>query len=123
VKKLLLLIFMLSFSLVVVAQAPGGFTKIANVTAVSYTDATCPNQVTCYYVVTAVDAQGFESQPSSCKTGQLCVNGNEAVAAMPSSGTHTVAVAWTASPTAGVSYNVYQHVGPFPASGVSATVN
>jgi hypothetical protein len=106
------------------AQAPSGFTKLANVTTgVSYTDATCPDQVTCYYVVTSLDSTGHESQPATCATGATCIDGIQAQAVMPSSGTHTVALTWVASTSSGVSYNVYQHVGPFPASGLLLTIN
>ena len=104
------------------AQAPAGFTKLANVSAATYTDATCANQTTCYYVVTAVDATGHESPPSACGPAVLCFGGNQAVAVMPSSGTHTVLLTWTASPTAGVTYNVYEHTGPLTASNLNAVV-
>src|SRR5258705_8189292 len=100
------------------AQAPVGFTKLANVTVLTYTDATCPNQTTCYYVVVAADSLGTESQPGACGVNQLCVNTFEAVAQMPSSGTHTVGLSWTASPSTGVSYNVYSHIGPLPVANV-----
>lgn len=122
-KRALLLSMIAMLSTLAHAQASAGFTKVGNVTAVTYSDATCPNQSTCYYQVTALDAQGFESTPAPCSATQLCVAGNEAVAVMPSSGTHTVGLAWTASTTAGVSYNVYRHIGPFAPSGMSATVN
>jgi hypothetical protein len=105
------------------AQAASGFTKVGNVTTLTYSDATCPNQSTCYYQVTALDASGFESAPAACASTQLCVGGNIAVAVMPSSGTHTVALAWLASGSTGVTYNVYRHIGPLPASGLGATVN
>jgi len=106
------------------AQAATGFTKVGNVSTLAYTDATCPNQSTCYYQVTAVDANGFESGPAACAgSPQLCVGGNEAVAVMPSSGTHTVSLGWTASTSTGVTYNVYRHFRPLPASNLAATVN
>ena len=119
----LTLLFLLPF-LAKAQEIPAGFTKLANVSAVTYTDATCPNLTTCYYIVTAVDSTGAESQPSGCSiTGQLCVNGNEAVAQMPSSGTHTVLLSWIASSTPGVTYNVYQHIGPLPGNFLKAVVN
>ena len=106
------------------SQAASGFTKIGNSTTTAFTDSTCTNQNTCYYQVTAVDAQGFESVPAPCGATQLCVGGNIAVAIMPSSGTHTVGLAWTASATTGVTgYNVYRHVGPLAAGSLTATVN
>jgi hypothetical protein len=123
-KKLITLLLLLSLTPVALpAQAPVGFAKLGNVTVLTYTDTTCPDQTTCYYVVTAVDSLGGESQPATCAFGQLCVNGVQAVAQMPSSGTHTVVLTWTASVTAGVTYNVYSHIGPLPASNVKAVVN
>lgn len=103
-----------------------GFTKLSNVSTPSYTDTTCANQTTCYYQVTTVDAQGFESVPASCAPAALCVGGNSVAAIMPSSGTHTVAVTWTppAVPVGvTVTYNVWRHSGPFSGSNVNATVN
>jgi hypothetical protein len=99
-----------------------GFTKLANVSTTTYADATCPNQSTCYYQVTALDSTGHESAPASCSATTLCLGGNQVVAQMPSSGTHAVNLSWTASTSAGTTYNVYQHVGPFPPSSVSAVV-
>jgi hypothetical protein len=110
-------------SLLAGAQAAPGFTKIGNITAVTYVDSSCPDQISCYYQVTAVDATGHESVGAACSSGSSCLNGNQVIAAMPNSGTHTVTLNWTASTSTGVSYNVYQHVGPFPASGLSSTVN
>lgn len=125
-KSLRLFLLLVGFFIAPVAvsaQAPTGFVKLANVTTLTYTDSTCPNQTTCYYVVTAVDSIGTESQSAICGTGQLCVNGNEAVAQMPSSGTHTVTLSWTASATGAVTYNVYSHIGPLPAQNFKAVVN
>ena len=116
---LCLMIYAISLS----AQASGGFTKVGNVSTTAFTDPACPNQSTCYYQVTALDSAGFESAPAACSSTQLCVGGNIAVATMPSSGTHTVTLAWTASGTAGVTYNIYRHIGPLPAGGLGATVN
>jgi fibronectin type 3 domain-containing protein len=109
------------------AQAAPGFTKISSQqTGTSFVDGTCPLQSTCYYQVTSVDSAGHESVPSACATAQLCFAGNQAVATMPSSGTHSVAVSWTA-PTlpAGttVTYNLYRSIGPPAPSSVSAVVN
>lgn len=119
-----LILALLLFPFLAKAQAiPVGFTKLANVSATTYTDATCPDLTTCYYIVTAVDSTGHESAGAACNTTTLCLGGNQAVAQMPSSGTHTVALSWTASTTTGVTYNVYSHIGPFPASNFSATVN
>ena len=104
----------------------GGFTKLANVSTSSYTDTTCANQTTCYYQVTTVDAQGFESVPASCAPAAICVGGNTAVAIMPSSGTHTVSITWT-PPTLAVgvtvTYNVSRHSGPFGGSNLNTVIN
>jgi fibronectin type 3 domain-containing protein len=108
------------------AQAiPPGFTKITTTaaTAVTYTDSTCANQTTCYYMVTAVDAQGHESPAAACSATQLCFGGNQAVAVMPSSGTHTVALSWIASTSTVTGYNVYRATGPLSASSLAAVVN
>jgi hypothetical protein len=105
------------------AQASPGFTKLANVSATTYTDSACPDLTTCFYQVTALDATGHESAGAACSSSALCLGGNQAVAMMPSSGTHTVTLNWAASTSTGVTYNVYVHVGPFPGSGLAATVN
>jgi hypothetical protein len=104
---------------------PAGFTKLntALVTTTTFTDTACPNQTTCYYYVTAVDSIGAESNGAPCAAAQLCVNGNMAVAQMPSSGTHTVTVSWTASVSTVAGYNVYVHRGPLSASNLAAIVN
>jgi fibronectin type 3 domain-containing protein len=122
-KRIILILALALFAGMAHAQAvPAGFTKVTNVSTISYTDGACADQTTCYYLVTAVDASGHESPGASCSTTSLCFGGNQAVAIMPSSGTHTVLLAWTASATAGVTYNVYRAVGPLAASGLSATV-
>lgn len=123
--KRFILAFIILISLCTFAngQASTGFTKVSNVSTTSFGDTTCPNQSTCYYQVTTLDAQGFESQPASCASTQLCVNGNIAAAIMPSSGTHSVSLLWNASPTTGVTYNIYRHIGPLAASNLSTTVN
>lgn len=117
------LLFLSAISTVANAQAATGFTKVGNVTTLTYVDSTCPDLSTCYYQVTALDAQGFESGPAACAATQLCQNGNMAVAIMPSSGVHTVTLTWGASATASVSYNVYRHIGPLSPSGLGAVVN
>lgn len=123
--KILFVLFCLALLAAIPARAqgvPAGFTKVTNVSTTSYTDGACADQTTCYYLVTALDASGHESPGASCSTTSLCFGGNQAVAIMPSSGTHTVLLTWTASATAGVTYNVYRAVGPLAASGLSATV-
>lgn len=107
------------------AQASPGFTKLGNVSTASYTDTACPDQTTCYYEVTSVDSGGFESAPATCSATALCIGGNTAVAGMPSSGTHTVSLTWTAPPVGSstVTFNVYVHRGPLSGTGMAATVN
>jgi len=126
IRLAVLFLSLLAVTAVSAQAAPAGFTKIASTAAgvVTYSDASCADQTTCYYFVTAVDpVTGHESPGAPCSTSALCFGGNQAVAVMPSSGTHTVAVTWTASTTVGVTYNVYRAVGPLAASGLSATVN
>lgn len=122
-KKITILLFFILVSIITHAQASQGFTLLKNVSALTYVDSTCPDMTSCFYEVTAVDSSGHESQPAPCSTGQLCFNGNQAIAQMPSSGTHTVTLTWTASPTSGVTYNVYSHIGPTPPGGIGAVVN
>lgn len=119
------LILFFVVSVVANAQAASpGFTKIANVpTGTTYTDSTCANQTTCYYQVMAVDGSGHEAAPALCASNGLCFAQNQAVATMPSSGTHTVVLNWVASTQAGVTYNVYRAVGPVAASSLAAVVN
>lgn len=122
-KKFLFVLVLSLLSLPATAQAASGFTKLSNVSTTTYTDSSCPNQSTCYYQVTALDSQGFESAPAACASTALCLAGTEVVAIMPSSGVHTVTLGWTASTSTGVTYNVYRHIGPFPASNVNVVVN
>src|SRR5690348_15553712 len=121
--KKLLVLCLLFISISLHAQAATGFTKVANQTTTSYVDTTCPNLSVCYYQVTSVDAQGFESQPAQCGATTLCLSGNIAIAVMPSSGTHTVTVSWIAPSPTPASYNVYRHLGPSPSASVSITIN
>ncbi len=96
------------------AQGSAGFTKIASVTTgTSYTDASCPDGATCAYEVTAYDAAG-ESAPAGPVS-----------AAVPATGTHTVALSWTAGAGGGTptGYNVYQQQSPVPPTGFKAVIN
>lgn len=125
-RRLALASMILLFAGPLMAQASAGFIKIntANVTGTTFTDSGCQNQTTCYYQVTAADAQGHESPPAVCNTSTLCFGGNQAVAVMPSSGVHTVTVSWTASTsTVVVGYNIYRAVGPLAPSGLGVVVN
>jgi hypothetical protein len=123
-KRLTLSLFILLSGLILQAQATTGFVLLKNVTALTYVDATCPDLSTCFYQVTSLDSSGHESAPALCASGSLCYATNQVVAQMPSSGTHTVTLSWIA-PTgpAPASYNVYQHIGPLPPSGLGAIVN
>lgn len=128
VKKVLLLLA-LCMPIAAVAQSTPGFTKIGSTAAgvTTFTDSGCQNtaQNTCYYEVTAVDANGHESAISACAANApLCFNGNQAQIVMPGTGTHTVSVTWLASTTIPAPiYNVYRAVGPLPPTGMTATVN
>jgi len=122
IKSIMSIVLVGILSLSLHAQAAAGFSKIGTATSTTFSDTSCPNQSTCYYQVTALDGQGFESQPSSCNATQLCIGGNTVVAVMPSSGTHSVALSWTGSTTSGVTYNIYRHVGPLAGSNLAAIV-
>lgn len=123
-KALRVFVLFLLVSPLLAAQAPSGFTKINTtpVTTTTYSDSGCADLTTCYYFVTAVMSGGQESAGAPCSTTTLCYNGNQAVAIMPSSGTHTVALSWTASSSSGATYNVYRMTPSAPSS-LSATVN
>lgn len=123
---------LLAFALVILvgsayarAQASQGFSLLANTTATSYTvsNLTCPDSSSCFFQVTSLDATGHESTPSACLAGVPCFTGNQAIAVIPPTGTHTVALTWTASPTSGATYNVYVYLGPNPPSNIKALVN
>jgi hypothetical protein len=96
-------------------QVPSGYTKIntAPITGTTYTDSTCLDATNCTYVATAVNSSGVESQPSAASN----------VASIPTSGTHTVSLAWTASATPGVTYNLYRIESPLPPGAPTAAVN
>lgn len=121
-KKILVFLFLLVAG-ISSAQATAGFSKIGTSSTTNFNDTTCPNQSTCYYQVTAVDSILAESSPANCGTSSLCLGGNQVVAVMPSSGVHTVALTWTASTSSGVTYNIYRHIGPLPASNLNVVVN
>lgn len=108
----LLLLLFLSTAAFAKAQSLTGYTNIGNVSVTAFTDSTCPDANTCSYQTTAVDNIGSESSPS-----------NVAIATIPKTGTHTVALTWVASGTSGVTYNVYRHIGPLAPSALSAVVN
>jgi len=122
-KKITILLFFILAPIFTHAQASQGFTLLKNVSTLTYTDSTCPDMTSCFYEVTALDSTGHESQPAPCASGQLCYNGNQAVAQMPSSGSHSVTLTWTASTTPSVTYNIYSHIGPLPPTGLGAIVN
>lgn len=112
------------FALPTMAQGtPSGFTIIGTGTTTTFSDANCPLLTACYYIVTVVDALGFESLQAACDPAQLCVNGTFAVVLMPSSGTHAVNLSWIApAPTGTFSYMIRRHIGPLPASGLKGVI-
>jgi hypothetical protein len=96
------------------AQGSTGFVKIATgVAALTYVDASCPAGATCAYEVTAVNpGPGIESLPDPDTTPLV-------ECAIPATGTHTCTLTWTASATAGATYNVYQ-ASALPPGGLAA---
>jgi len=97
----------------VFAQSTPGYTKISpstGVTTTTFTTGTLVNSGVYNFEVTAQNAAG-ESGPS-----------NIVSVTIPSTGTHTVALSWTASPNASF-YNVYdqQVTIPNPPTGLVAT--
>lgn len=101
------------------AQAQTGYQQIAKgVTALTYTDTTCPIGGTCEYYVTAVTAGGVESGPSSV------------ISVLDTGGaTGNILLKWQAGacPTGKncavpASYNVYQAPPPTPPAGFSGAV-
>jgi hypothetical protein len=86
-------------------QGPSGFTKIAsNVQGLTYTDTTCADGTACTYAITSLNAAGESTTFSP-----------EAVAVVPSTGTHTVTITWNAAVadathSAATGYNVYQGI-------------
>jgi hypothetical protein len=97
----------------VLAQAGAGYVKIASTSGLSQIDTAVVDGDVYLYEVTAANAAG-ESSPVT--TG---------AAIIPTTGTHSVTLAWGASTTPGVTYNVYriQVVIPNPPAAASATVN
>lgn len=97
------------------AQAGVGYTKLNTtpVTALTFTDTTVTDGALYQYQVTAVSQFG-ESSPAT-----------SGVASIPTTGTHTATLNWTASTTIGVTYNVYRIQGstPNPPGATSVTVN
>jgi hypothetical protein len=81
---------------------------ISGLTTTSYIDTTVTDGTVYGYVVTAVDMAG-----STCSN--VIAN-----ATIPSTGTHTVTLSWTASTTVGVTYSVFR--APTPAAVVLTVV-
>ena len=83
------------------AQVDAGFAKIATVSGTAYADTGCADGTACFYEVTAYNANG-ESAPA-----------NAAVAFVPSSGSHTVNLSWSAGVgTPPTGYYVYREAAP-----------
>ena len=91
--------------------APPSISLVSGISATTYTDATAVDGATYGYVVTATDMAG-----NACSN----VVGNVTI---PSTGTHTVLLNWTASPGSGVTYAVFRAALPTPPSSLAATVN
>ena len=86
------------------AQAGAGYTKIASTNGLSQIDTAVTDGDVYQYQVTAINQFG-ESTPITSN-----------VAPIPATGTHSVTLSWGASPTAGVTYNVYRITGAPPNS-------
>jgi 6-phosphogluconolactonase len=114
-----------------VSQGP--FTKLTPMptTNLTFTDGTVQNGTTYYYATTAVDASGHEGAYSTLVPAMVPVPPQaptNLMATPGSPGSGAVTLAWTASATNSVSYNVYRSTtsGAYTsankiASGVSAT--
>jgi hypothetical protein len=97
----------------VLAQAGVGYVKIASTSGLSQIDTTVVDGSVYLYEVTAANAAG-ESTPVS--TGP---------AVIPAMGVHSVTLAWGASSSPGVTYNVYRElvVLPNPPGAATEIVN
>jgi hypothetical protein len=96
-----------------IAPPPGnGWTQLTSgLATTTFTDTTCADASTCFYAVEAVDQFG-----ASLDTTFVSV-------VIPTTGTHTVKVSWTASATPGATYTLFQGPSPSPAAGLAAVVN
>jgi hypothetical protein len=83
----------------------------SGISTTSYTDSTPVDNTTYAYIVTAVDFAGF-----ACSNLVLNVT-------IPTTGTHTVALSWTASTTSGVTYSVFRAQIPSAPVGLTVVVN
>jgi hypothetical protein len=83
----------------------------SGISTTTYTDSTPVDNTTYAYIVTANDYAGF-----SCSNLLLSIT-------IPTTGTHTVALSWTASTTSGVTYSVFRAQVPLAPTGLSAVVN
>jgi len=95
-----------------ISNPPGnGWTQLTSgLTATTYVDSTCADSTTCYYAVESVDQFG------------VGLDTTFVTAAIPSTGTHTVTLTWTASTTPGVTYTVFQGPPPQAPAGLAAAV-
>jgi len=94
------------------ACTAGATQIVTNLAATTYTDTTVADGQVYGYTVVAVDPFGF----STCSN---IVSG----VTIPATGTHSVALAWTASTTSGVTYAVFRAQTPAPPTNATATVN
>jgi hypothetical protein len=122
----LLFISLILFCAGAFAQAPAGYTKIASTNGLSQIDtAVTAGQIFNYTVttvVTAADGTVIESAPSNIITAVIptVVDGLCGIGI-----THCVDLAWVASATTGVTYNVYRQLvtSPNPPGVLTKTVH
>jgi hypothetical protein len=84
------------------------------ITLTTYQDSTIVDGNTYYYIVASVDTNGNYSSPCSNISG---------AAVVPSTGTHTATLTWTASTTPNVTYAVFRAITPQPPTGLTVVVN
>jgi hypothetical protein len=113
-KRTLLIALILGLAQAAFAGCMIGSTKIntSPVAATTFNDSVVVDGNSYYYQATAVDANGFES---------ACSNTSNR-ADIPSTGTHSVTLTWTASSGA-TGYNIYRVVVPVPPINFSGTWN
>ena len=115
-KKLIAICFLLGSMLAVAQSQPtctaGAIQIVSGLSVTVYTDTTVVNGQTYSYTVIASDPFGV----SACSN---IAGGN----VIPATGTHSVALSWTASTTNGVTYAVFRATPPTPPSALTSTVN
>jgi hypothetical protein len=120
------------------SQSPAtGFVKLAAVSTSAtcptgfaagsfcYVDTTCPNGVTCYYQVFALDANGVSSSaavPTTLPVTSFQGTQDYVTAVIPSTGTNVTNLGWLPS-TGDVSYVIYRYTPPLAPTGLQAVEN